>query len=203
MSEQALESPIMSGRQDGHLNPAEVAAFIDRVVDGDARRQIEAHLASCPDCRSELMDATRVVATLPHRRRLTVWIPGAAAAAAAAIVVLAVWPRDAREPGMHREAPVTATVAPRALSPVGAVDSASALRWSSVPHADRYQVRVFNADGTVLWERETNDTSVAIPDSIGVRSERSYHWKVEAQTGFDRRAASELIEFSVRFPQRR
>ena len=202
MSEQALESAIVSERVDRHLDPAEVAAFIDRAVDGDARRRIEAHLATCPDCRAELMDATRVVATLPRRRRLSVWMPRAAAAAAAAIVIMAVWPRDARDPGLHREAPVTVTVAPRALSPVGAVDSAPTLRWSSVPHADRYRVRVFNADGTVLWERETNDTSVAIPDSIGVRSGRSYHWKVEAQTGFDRRAASELLEFSVRFPRR-
>jgi len=202
MSEQALESPIVIMRLDGHLDPAEVAAFIDRAVDGDARRRIEAHLATCPDCRAELMDATRVVATLPRRRRLSVWMPGAAAAAAAAIVIMAVWPRDARDPALHREAPVTATVAPRALFPVGPVDSAPALRWSSVPHTDRYEVRVFAADGSVLWERATNDTSVSVPDSIGVRAGRPYHWKVEAHTGFDRRAASELIEFSVRFPRR-
>ena len=37
MSEQALESPIMSGRQDRHLDPAQVAAFIDRAIEGDAR----------------------------------------------------------------------------------------------------------------------------------------------------------------------
>jgi hypothetical protein len=202
MSEQVLEPSIVSERLDGHLDPVEIAAFIDRVIDGDARRRVEAHLASCADCRAELMDATRVVATLPSRRARAMWIPGAAAAAAAAIVILAVWPRDVRDSEVHREAPVTTTVAPRGLSPVGAVDSAPTLRWSSVPHTDRYQVRVFGTDGAVLWERETTDTSVAMPDSIGVRSSHTYHWKVEAYTGFDRRAASELIEFSVRFPRR-
>ena len=200
MSELAVESRVMTERMDGHLDPAEVAAYVDRVVEGDARHRIEAHLASCAECREELVDATRIAATLPHQSRISMWVP---VAAAAALILMVVWPRAVREPPLeHREAPVTVTVAPRALSPVGAVDSAPMLLWSSVPHTDQYQVRVFSADGSVVWERETNDTSVAIPDSIGVRSGRSYHWKVEAHTGFDRRAASELIEFSVRFPRR-
>lgn len=200
MSELAVESRVMTGHMDGHLDPAEVAAYVDRVMERDARQRIEAHLASCAECREELVDATRIAATLPHQRRISMWVP---AAAAAALMVMVVWPRAVREPALdHREAPVTVTVAPRALAPVGAVDSAPMLLWSSVPHADRYEVRVFAADGSVLWERETNDTSVAIPDSIGLRSRQSYHWKVEALTGFDRRAASELIEFSVRFPRR-
>jgi hypothetical protein len=200
MSELAVESRVMIERLDGHLEPAEVAAYIDRVLEGAARQRIEAHLVSCPACRDELVAATRITASLPQQRRLSMWIP---AAAAAGLVLMVVWPRATREPALeHREAPVTTTVAPRALSPVGAVDSAPMLRWSSVPHTDRYQVRVFGADGAVLWERETTDTSIAMPDSIGVRSSRTYHWKVEAYTGFDRRAASELIEFSVRFPRR-
>jgi hypothetical protein len=200
MSELAVDSDVMTERLDGHLEPAEVAAYVDRVADARARHRIEAHLASCPECRQELVDATRIAATLPRQHRLSMWIP---AAAAAALVLMVVWPRLTREPTLeHREAPVTTTVAPRALSPVGAVDSAPALRWSSVPHTDRYQVRVYSADGAVLWERETTDTTVALPDSIGVRSSRTYHWKVEAYTGFDRRAASDLVEFSVRFPRR-
>ena len=201
MSELVAESRVMSERLGGHLDPSDVAAYIDRVVEPSTRHRIEAHLASCAECRDELVDATRILATLPRRHRVSAWI---AATAAAAIVFMLVLPRDTRDAGTeHREAPVTATVAPQAVSPVGFVDSAPTLRWTSVPHADRYQVRIFSAGGSVLWERETNDTTIAVPDSVGVRAGRAYYWKVEAQAGFDRRAASELIEFSVRFPQRR
>lgn len=197
MSLQALESRVVIKRPDGHLDPAQMAAYIERTVDGDARQRIERHLASCDECRAELVDATHIVATLPNRRRrLPLWVP---AVAAAAVVLMIVWPRESRHSLVaHREAPVTATVAPRAVMPVGPVDSVSVLAWSSVPQSDRYRVRVFDADGSVLWERETTDTTTGVPASVSLLPGRAYFWKVEAQTGFGRSAATELIEFSVR-----
>lgn len=184
-----------------HLEPAEIAAYVDR-ASGDSRAYVESHLAECAECRAELVDAARLVATLPRRRTMRphIWIP---AAAAAAVLLMFVWPRTIREPSVqHREAAVTATVSPRAVSPVGIVDSATTLRWSSVPRSDRYQIRLFDSDGSVLWERETSDSSAAIPTSVRLQSGRSYYWKVEAHTGFNRSAASELAEFSIRSPPR-
>ena len=67
-----------------------------------------------------------------------------------------------------------------------------------MPHTDRYHVRVFDADGSILWEHETVDTVTSIPTSIVLRRNRTYSWKVEAQTGFGRSAATELVDFSIR-----
>ena len=196
----AVQSVVMTG-QDTHLTPAQVAAYVDRTVDGDARRRVENHLASCIECRAEIADASRIVATLPGRRRIPVWI---SATAAAALVIMMVWPARNEVPRVaHREAPVTATLSPIALQPVGLVDSAAILMWTSVPHADRYQVRVFAGDGSVLLEREITDTALVLPTSSGLQSGLTYYWKVVAETGFDRSVTSELIAFSVRHPARR
>ena len=204
MDMQVAEGITVTGqRSDRHLDAAEIAAYLDR-ASGDARADIESHLALCAECRAELVEASRLVATLPRRRIALahVWIPGAAAAA---VLMMLVWPRAIREPDAriaHREAPVTATIAPRALTPVGAIDSATALVWSSVPRRDRYRVRVFDARGTVIWERETTDTTANVPATAPLRVGEAYFWKVEAQTGFGRSAATELVEFSVRHARR-
>lgn len=203
MAQQVSEAPAVSELpSEYHLQPEEIAAYIDGIATGEVRTRLESHLAACDDCRSELVDASRIVAALPRARgmRGRVWMP---AAAAAAIVLLLAWPRTVREPSVqHREAPVTTTIAPRAIAPIGAVDSATALVWSSVPYRDRYRVRVFDAAGSVIWETETIDTITSVPMSVSLRPGRSYYWKVEAQTGFGRSAATELIEFSVRQARR-
>jgi hypothetical protein len=77
------------------------------------------------------------------------------------------------------------------------------LRWSHVAGADRYRVTVFDATGGVVYAAEASDTVVAFPDSIALVPGASYLWKVDARTGFDRWAASELIEFRVAGPRRR
>lgn len=198
MGRQVAETRNVSASPfEGHLEPHDIAAFVDRTVDDGARARIESHLAQCEQCRAEIVEAARIVATLPRARGLKGRHWGAIAAAA--VVLLVAWPRDVRDPGLqHREAPVTTTVAPRTIAPLGVVDAASTLTWSSVPHADRYRVRVFDADGSVLWDRETSDTTAALPAATVLRAARAYYWKVEARTGFDRSTASELTEFSIR-----
>jgi hypothetical protein len=180
-----------------HLEPNEIAAFVDGATPAPVRARVESHLASCDDCRAEVAEVAHLSLTLRQaRRRRRVWIPAAAVAAA---VILLVVPHAGRAPVReHREGTVTMTISPRALAPVGLVDSLTDLTWSSVPRAERYHVRLFDADGAVLVERETSDTSIAIPPAVRVRSATSYYWRVEALAGFDRSAASELVAFSVR-----
>lgn len=189
---------------DRHPEPGEIAAYSDGALSAAARATLQAHLAVCVECRDEVVEVSRILRTVPatRRARRRVWIP--AAAAAAAVLVL-VWPRSAETPltPVHREEAVTATVAPRPIAPTGTVDSASRLVWTSVPYADRYRVRLFDSNGTVLWEHETPDTSGVIPASVSVRGGIAYFWKVESLTGFDRRAASNLVEFVVTGPGRR
>jgi len=176
---------------DAHLEASEVAAYVDGSVSVSARARMQAHAAQCDVCRDELLDITRLAAARKAPRvPAKAWMP---AVAAAALAFLLVMPRNGDRP-QHREAAVTSTVAPRALSPIGLVDSTAALTWSSVPHADVYHVRLFDSTGTVLWERDTPDTTLALQLPRGV----SYFWKVDARTGFDRSASSELTEFHIR-----
>lgn len=188
----------MTNSLDGHLEPDEIAAYVDRATSVEARASMEGHLFACAACRAEVAEVSRILRTTPHRggvRRRT-WVP---AAAAAVLALLWVGPRAVRElqRSPHREEAVTTTVAPRPIMPIGSVPTASALTWSSVPFATTYRIRLFDADGNPLWEREVADTVAAIPDSIAVRSRISYYWRVEAQTGFDRWAASDLVAFRV------
>jgi hypothetical protein len=83
------------------------------------------------------------------------------------------------------------------VSPVGAVAVAGALQWTSVADADRYRVTLSDAEGRVLYETQQADTVVAIPDSVLLTAGQSYMWMVEASTGFDRWATSQLVEFSI------
>lgn len=77
------------------------------------------------------------------------------------------------------------------------------LRWSPVAGADRYRVTVFDATGGVVYASESADTVLAFPDSITLVPGASYLWKVDARTGFDRWATSELAEFRVAESRRR
>jgi len=97
---------------------------------------------------------------------------------------------------------ITATGAPTVVAPRGAVTGAPLLVWTSVPHADLYRITLFDDAGGSIWESQTRDTSVALPASITLRSRASYYWRIEAQTGWNRWVASDLIEFSIAAPGR-
>jgi anti-sigma factor RsiW len=96
-----------------------------------------------------------------------------------------------------RERPITTTAAPRLIAPAGATSLVDTLRWTSVPHADRYRATVFDGDGNVAHEAETADTAVGLPPQFRAARGRLYLWKVEARTGWDRWVESELGEFTV------
>ena len=120
-------------------------------------------------------------------------------AVAAAVVFLVAKPWAPRQEAVpvHRGETQT-TVAPRALAPSGQVEGVTTFVWSSVPQAESYHVRLFDSQGTVLWETQTADTIGKLPRSVMLRPGRSYYWKVVARTGFDREAASDLTEFVTR-----
>lgn len=197
MSMKMGEALLVGEPRSPHLEPMEVAAYIDGVAADSVRIRVEEHLMECAQCREELVGVSRLAlrTSSPKFRHPRVWIP----VAAAAVLLLVIWPASLRERATeHRESPVTTTVAPRAVAPVGLVDAVESLNWSSVPGSDLYRVRLFDADGAVLWDGETKDTLISAPASLGLLPGRSYFWKVEAQTGFGRSAASDLIEFSIR-----
>ena len=88
-------------------------------------------------------------------------------------------------------------VAPVAVAPVDVVSGALVFRWSSVPRANRYRVRVFSPDGVVVWETQTSDTTAVLPSPITLQRGTRYLWKVEARTEVDRWVGSALTEFHL------
>ena len=185
----------------GHLENGEVAAYLDGALSPSERTRVEAHLADCDACRMEVIDVGRLVRARPSPRRW--YLPVAAVAAAAAAILLLI-PRpeqDTLEPPDYREPVITTTVAPVAIAPRGAIRTAGRLIWSSAPHADRYQVAVFDSTGRVLWETQTSDTATLLPSSLRFQPGASYHWKVKAQTSWNRWVSSDLVEFSIGRPR--
>jgi len=183
----------------GHLESGEVAAYLDGALAPSERTGVEAHLADCDACRREVVEVASLVRARPSPRRW--YLPvGAVAAAALLLLILRPW-QDGVRPPDYREPVITTTVAPVGVVPSGAITTAERLIWTSVPHADRYQVDVFDSTGRVLWETQTSDTATAFPDSIRrlrLQPGAPYHWKVRAQTSWNRWVSSDLVEFSIR-----
>jgi anti-sigma factor RsiW len=196
------------------LGNDEIAALLDGIPD-EQRPEWIAHLASCPECRHRLSTVSRLMgdesvvseqrrleaSTGVRTRRLAAGVAGLAAVLLGAFALgLLLRPEppvvdDTTGGQVHRDGIITTTVAPRLVSPAPGA-RVDALRWTSVPHADRYQVLVFDREGTMVWEPQTADTAVALPASL-LNDTATYTWKVEARTGWDRWVASEWGQFSV------
>lgn len=195
------------------LDEDTLTALAEGTLDAETHTAVTPHVASCPRCRHLVASVARAIADPDvakeiralvgdaaegsRRRRVqrTGWI--AAGVAAASVLLLLAWPPPLDEPLPHRALPMTAAPAPEAVSPVGTVAEARSLRWTAAPGADRYRVTLFDAAGTILYETELADTVAVLPDSVLPVPGVTYWWEVEARVGFDRWAASGLIEFSV------
>ena len=186
-----------------HLSPEDVVAYVDRVTTPEAHKRMDGHLAVCIECRDEVSDAARIIASLPRRRMISRNAILAAAAVAAVLLVFLI-PR-APQPTIeqHRGSATPAATQGTIISPTGAVDLVSRFVWSAVPLATRYDVTVFDSAGTVIWDAHTIDTVLVAPPDVRFRPSTSYFWRVEAQTDIDRKLASQLVQFSVVAPRPR
>jgi hypothetical protein len=191
------------------LDDDAVAALAEGTLEAESRAAALAHVAACDRCRRAVASVARALAdpavaaeirTITglgrSRARRFGWV--ALGTAAAAVAVLLALPSQREEPlPPHRAQPITAAPAPQGVWPVGPVAEARSLRWTPVSGADRYRVTLFVADGVVRYETELLDTVVILPDSVLPAPGETYWWKVDARLGFDRWAASPLIEFSI------
>lgn len=192
------------------LDSATIACLVEGTIPSADRMVAVSHLAGCSLCRSEVAGVAAALAdpnvkaevlaisrTRQSHRFLRVAIP---VAAAAALMLFVTRPVAMRVGVNHRSPVITQTTAPVAGSPVGAVSSASSLTWHAVAGADRYRVTLFDAAGVVLYEVQIADTALALPDSISFTPGRTYLWKIEARSGWDRWVPSPLIRFHVEPP---
>lgn len=146
--------------------------------------EYEAHYFECDACWPSLQRATELRAafampTLPPARRARPW-----RLAAAAVLVIAVGT------GVLLRAPAPAPGSRPALR--GASDAltlrastdarATNVSWDSVPEADSYLVRLYRADGDLVFERETAVTAFVLSaDSVPRRAVTdTLYWQVLA-----------------------
>ena len=184
-----------------HLQPHELAAFLDRGATTPATRHARAHLADCAECRGEAIEAGRLVrAGSPLRRG---HLAGLALAAA---VLLAVWfGVRTPEPAMVlRSAPPEAgpidAAAPAPVAPVGDTPRPTGqllFSWRSSAGTVEYRITLLDAGGSVLWTQVTTDTSIALPLAISLAPEDSYFWYVDALRSDGTSATSGAQEFGL------
>jgi len=188
---------VLGLSSDAHLDANDVAGYVDGAMEPAARSHAAAHLASCDACRAEVADVSAVATAIRTRRhRRALLIP--AGAVAAAVILLVMVPTGQAPRSARREPPLATVISPSAITPIGSVSSSIKFVWTSVPHADRYAISVFDSLGATLWQHETTDTSVAVPSTVHLHHFVPYYWRVEATTGFDRATQSDLVGFSVR-----
>ena len=202
------------------LDEASLATLIDGDLNRERRAPMVAHVAGCARCRREVAAISRALAdpsiaaeiSRPdsEKRRVrqihVARIAGVAGLAAAAVGILLIsrpfGSRDEVASDTHREPVMTTAAPPVTVSPEGSVREVSALQWTSVPRADRYEVTLFDREGSVLWEATAQDTFAMLPHTVTLNRGSRYFWKVRARVGWDRWVESELTEFSVSEPQR-
>ena len=186
----------------GHLDAMETAAFVNGSLDAPTRARVVEHLSSCEECRNEVMDASRIASTLPARRRW--WAPVTGVAIAASLLLLLFLPKRATSPEVHvlrgDNAAADSARVPTLVTPRDAVDRADRMVWSRVAGALSYRVRLYDDNSRVLWSDLTKDTVAVLPDSVRLRPRVTYFWTVEANTGFQHRASSDLVAFTVTGP---
>lgn len=154
------------------------AGYLAGRLSADDAVAYEAHYFGCERCWPSLKRATELRAVLAKaapapRFRVT---PGLAAAAMI-VVAFAGWfmvSRTGRDPGTTRGAADSLVV--HATNPAGSFAAA----WRPQAGADRYRVRLYAADGALLFERETGDTTLALPADSVPRGPGRLFWQVQA-----------------------
>lgn len=196
------------------LDESDVAELVDGSLEPEHRAVLVAHTASCATCRENVAALAQLLAEPTIRRELdhlhlkpsTVStrrrarrIAGVVAAAAVVALLMPqlsqVGNQDA-DP-THRAGDLSLSAPPVPVAPLGVADASTRFEWSSTPLADRYEVTLYDDQGTILWQANTTDTIAVLPDSVILVPGASYFWKARARIAFDRWTDSELVEFST------
>lgn len=184
----------------------EIAAFVDGTLEAARAGELRRHLAACdpcldrvglaarledspaPEIGGELLDRVRDLprpeAARGSRRRWR-WAAVAAAVLLALVVVgpLGLSDRGERaQPDAVRDLPGPAEGPEILWPPEGAVIPAGrldglTLRWTEVPAAVFYELRLVSADGDLLWQGRSETASLTLPGGLGVAAgQRLFCW---------------------------
>lgn len=173
---------------DAHLDPVEVAAYVDHSVRSDQRDRITRHLVTCAACRAEVVQVERWQRDARLRRRSLLGGAGLAAAAAVAGLLL-VHPASLsqRVRGVGPTAPERAgPVGPEVGGPLRAWGTPATstarpiLGWAGAGVAEaQYEVTVVDSAGHPRWTAATAETTATVPDSVRLVP-GTYYWHADA-----------------------
>ena len=154
------------------------------------RERVLGHLLLCEECRERLIEkvggsagdaAAFDIAKFEERgvkvyrqprRKFAIWIGAGGLIAATAMLMLSLRP-PSEPPSSVRGSDI------QARAPIGEVASVTEFRWASPVNAARYRIRVTNASGASVIEREANTETWPIPAGTQLPP-GSYTWTVDA-----------------------
>jgi anti-sigma factor RsiW len=162
-----------------HILPEAVAGYLDDDLTREERRDVEMHLASCLECRQELVEV-RQLQRARHRRQ---WWPVLVPIAAAALIVVALaLPRPTPTPSDIRSAPDAeqrlgvVSPPPSTQVPPGPIT----FTWRSAGPSASYTLTLQEADGRVVWTTAVAETTAVLPHSLAPGPGRTLFWFVDA-----------------------
>lgn len=164
--------------------------------------EFERHYFECDACFARVRRATEIkaafdespssthVVPLQPARRRSSFIAGIVTLAAAAVVLFIVVPFRRANNNAGESKPVANTPAvdvtrgSTVLLTVTSRATTDALTaaWNKPPRATSYRVRLLSADGTLIFQRETRDTSIVLPPDSARVSGQSVppYWEIQA-----------------------
>ena len=185
-----------------HPSAGEMAAYIDGVSTDEERREIEAHLSACADCRDELVVVREAMQSKGSRLR---WVAGVVATAAA-IALLLMTPTmieespqpvfrgsDATDSAAADVAGTIEVVAP--LEDGGEAADEPRFVWRSSGPDAQYRLTVTTTAGDAVATVTTSDTVVASLPDAELAPDTEYYWWVEALRADRATAESGLQRF--------
>jgi hypothetical protein len=90
--------------------------------------------------------------------------------------------------------------APQVLAPANgaAIDLGSLVfQWSEVPDSLYYDVRVVTDEGDLIWQERVEDTELALPEHLQLKTGSEYFVRVDAYLAAAKSISSRHVPFTV------
>jgi hypothetical protein len=179
-----------------HLTESDLAGYLDDDLPPEERRRVEAHLASCDECRDEVVVAARLLAQdwkqdeppkddESSRRswKLPAGIVTLVAAVAATVILIQPGDLPVGPEPMERERFITEGVEQLRVHapPDEAEIQRDALRFIWASHdAESYRITLTAEDGALLWGHSLPDTTAVPPSTLELPPGTRLFWYVDA-----------------------
>lgn len=187
-----------------HLSSDIVAGYLEGAISNEETARVEAHLATCDECRREVIEVSR---DLKELKRFSPWyVAGPVTAAAAIAAILFLGPKisgpDSRPVlrGTDTEAQLATTPRFQVVAPVDGtalLGDEVVFVWRSAAPDASYRLTLTEADGQVVWSTTTSDTTVAVPTPETLLPDRIYFWYVDALLADGQSTTTGVKQFST------